>query len=235
MSRKAGPPFDNPSADIILRSSGKIPADFRVFKLLLSLASPFFATAFTLPQPEAGDAATPVMEMEEDADTLALLLGLCYPVSVCTLPQLGSLEDLRKVMSAALKLEMDGVQQYLRQVLVEPRFIEEEPLRVYAIACMYGWVKEARKAARNTLSYPAEAPLVGELEHISAGTYRRLLQYRKECGLAASSEVLALSKDAPPSAWVWVWDREKILSWAAIILAGMDVGCSEGAQRKPMR
>ncbi|KAG5654172.1 hypothetical protein H0H81_006554 [Sphagnurus paluster] len=207
MQGKTVTPFDNPAADIILRSSDKIPVDFRVFKLLLSLASPFFAAAFTLPQPEADDTIMPVMEMEEDADTLALLLGLCYPVSVCAPPRLRTLRDLRMVMKAAVKFEMDGIQQHLRTLLVEPRFIEQQPLRVYAIACRYGWIKEAREAARNTLRYPADTPLVDELELISGGTYHRLLQYRKECGETASSAVAALAMQRPASLGGWVWDE----------------------------
>ncbi|KAI5992385.1 hypothetical protein F5J12DRAFT_897285 [Pisolithus orientalis] len=43
------PPFDHEKADVILRSSDG--ADFRVFRLFLSLASPFFETLFDLPQP----------------------------------------------------------------------------------------------------------------------------------------------------------------------------------------
>jgi len=48
----ANAPFDNPDADVIIRSSDNV--DFRVFKLVLSLASPFFTVMFGLPQGPAG-------------------------------------------------------------------------------------------------------------------------------------------------------------------------------------
>ena len=43
-------PFDHPNADIILRSSNKEPVHLWVYKLLLSLASPFSSELFSLPQ-----------------------------------------------------------------------------------------------------------------------------------------------------------------------------------------
>ncbi|KAG5644883.1 hypothetical protein DXG03_007524 [Asterophora parasitica] len=200
--KAAGPPFNRPNGDIILRSSDETPTDFRVFKFLLSIASPFFATAFTLPQPD-GDDETPVMEMDEDTHTLELVLGLCFPVTMHGLPRLESLRDLRLVMETAVKFDMDGIQQYVRTVLVEPRFIETQPLRVFAIACRYGWTEEAQGAAWYTLRYPADDPLVDELELISAGMYHRLLRYRQECGKIAASEVAALAEWNPNSAWLW--------------------------------
>ncbi|KZP24507.1 hypothetical protein FIBSPDRAFT_713764, partial [Athelia psychrophila] len=44
----AAAPFDHPDGDIILRASDSV--DFRVFKLFLSFASPFFRQLFSLPQ-----------------------------------------------------------------------------------------------------------------------------------------------------------------------------------------
>lgn len=52
----ASPPFDDPEADIILRSSDNV--DFHVYKFLLSLVSPVFKSMFALPQislEEGGD------------------------------------------------------------------------------------------------------------------------------------------------------------------------------------
>ena len=46
-SAYASEPFDHAKADIILRSSDNI--DFHVFKLFLSLASPFFEDMFNIP------------------------------------------------------------------------------------------------------------------------------------------------------------------------------------------
>ncbi|KAI9064030.1 hypothetical protein FKP32DRAFT_1531144, partial [Trametes sanguinea] len=42
-------PFDQPSADIVIRSSDSV--DFHVHTQILAQASPFFATMLSLPQP----------------------------------------------------------------------------------------------------------------------------------------------------------------------------------------
>ena len=44
-------PFDDAKADLILRSSDEVPVHFRVFKIILSLASPVFADMFSMPSP----------------------------------------------------------------------------------------------------------------------------------------------------------------------------------------
>ena len=71
-----GFPFDNPDADIILRSSDNV--DFRMYKLDLRRCSPFFAAMFTLPQPlssaEQSEDGIPVIPMSESAVLLRILL-----------------------------------------------------------------------------------------------------------------------------------------------------------------
>src|SRR5271168_4821755 len=105
----ASHPFDHPSADVILRSSDKEPVDFRVHKLLLSLASPFFSEIFSLPQPSTPSVYSdecrdpgglPVVQMTDDRETLHLLLSLCFPVSVSKLPHFSSLQELQGVIEA---------------------------------------------------------------------------------------------------------------------------------------
>ncbi|KAI0255963.1 hypothetical protein BJV78DRAFT_1113987, partial [Lactifluus subvellereus] len=46
-------PFDDADADIILRSSDQV--NFHVYKVILSVASPFFKDMFSLPQPVGAD------------------------------------------------------------------------------------------------------------------------------------------------------------------------------------
>ncbi|KAF9466152.1 hypothetical protein BDZ94DRAFT_1252231 [Collybia nuda] len=197
-AKRAGYPFDHPKADVILRSSGDPPVDFRLFKLLLSLASPFFDVTFTLPQPDSVEDDLPVILMSEDKHTLEILLRLCYPISVEEPMPITSLKDLQLVIQAAMKLEMEGIQKYTRKVLLEPRFIESQPLRVFAIACRYGWAAEARKAARFTLRQPITVPFVEELEYISAAIFYRLQEYHRRCGDIAASRILELANEATP-------------------------------------
>lgn len=210
----ASHPFDNPGADVILRSSDKEPVDFRVHKLLLSLASPFFSEIFDLPQPsspsdESRDpGGLPIIQMTEDRETLRLLLSLCFPVSVSKLPHFSSLQELQKVIEATFKFEMEGLQRHLRAELIALRFIEAQPLRAFAIAYRYGWDREARKAARYTLRHHMNSAFVSELGYISGATYYRLQEYHRMCGEAASSRVtlqplLAEHDDG----WTWVTCR----------------------------
>ncbi|KDR80845.1 hypothetical protein GALMADRAFT_241323 [Galerina marginata CBS 339.88] len=222
----APPPFDNADANVILRSSDKEPVDFRAFKLLLSLSSPFFAEVFTLPQPNTPSAwseerldgagrAIPVVQMSEDSTTLHLLLGLCLPISIHETPRFSSLQDLQKVAEAALKFEMEGVLKYLRGELVTPRFIESQPLRVFAIAYRYGWDAEARKAARYTLRHSIDIPFVSELEFISGATLYRLQEYHRMCGEVASSRAMlqpALAED--DDHWTWITCKRCPAAWS---------------------
>lgn len=205
-------PFDHPDADVILRSSDKEPVDFRVFKLFLSLASPFFAMIFTLPQPnspvyvEELEDGVPVIQMSEDRRTLHLLLQFCYPIALLDVPRLSSLQELQSVTEAAFKFEMDGVKRFAKKTIVEPRFVESQPLRVFAIACRFGWVAEAKIAARHTLRQPMmNSSYFEELVHITAAAYHRLQQYHRICGEVAASR----AKMQPALAefddeWIWV-------------------------------
>jgi len=217
-------PYDHVDADVILRSSDKEPVDFRTFKLLLSLSSPFFAEIFTLPQPtgtplysdECADTSRgiAVVQMAEDRETLRLLLGLCLPVSVNEIPRFSHLLEIQKVAEAACKFEMDGVLKYLRGQLVLPRFIESQPLRVFAIAYRYGWDLEARKAARYTLRHPMNTPFVSELEFISGATFYRLQEYHRMCGEVASSRALLQPALAEwHDVWTWIVCKKCPPAW----------------------
>ncbi|OSD05502.1 hypothetical protein PYCCODRAFT_1465386 [Trametes coccinea BRFM310] len=62
----ASPPFDQPSADIVLRSSDGV--DFHVHSQILAQASPFFATMFSLPQPLKRSACSPASDIPAGAN-----------------------------------------------------------------------------------------------------------------------------------------------------------------------
>jgi hypothetical protein len=205
-------PFDHPDADVILRSSDKEPMDFRVFKLFLSVASPFFAMFFTLPQPnsplytEEYEDGVPVIQMSEDNRTLQLLLQFCYPLALLDVPRLSTLQELQKLVEAAHKFDMDGVKIFTQRTLVEPRFIESQPLRVFAIAIRFGWAAEAKTAARYTLRQPITNPVfVEELVYITAAAYHRLQEYHRICGEVAASRALLQPIIAEfDDDWIWV-------------------------------
>lgn len=213
LSVPAPPPFDHLDADVILRSSDEEPVDFRTFKLLLTLASPFFSELFTLPQSDSlavytddaeGVRGIPVVQMTEDKDTLRSLLVLCTPIAVVQPTRFTSLPEVQKVIEASVKYEMEQLQQYLKQQLVGAQFIESQPIRVFAIAYRYGWDTEARKAARYTLRHNLNVGFFPELEYISGATYFRLQEYHRMCAEVASSRAL-LQPAIMEKEDMWTW------------------------------
>ncbi|KAH9942677.1 hypothetical protein B0H21DRAFT_520626 [Amylocystis lapponica] len=204
MSSQASPPFDKATADIVLCSSDDV--FFRVHKLFLAEASPFFATMFTLPQPTA-DASShdglPMVPVPEDSKTLDDLLRICYPVPD---PTLDKIVRVRDVLSAATKYEMEVAKAVCRRALQSPSLLKE-PLNVYAVAVQFGLWEEALAAAKQTLREPmnisaSDAPPPA-LDRISAVAFYRLLQYRSACKAAAKAAFMEYRGGWPPAGRVW--------------------------------
>ncbi|KAJ8590982.1 hypothetical protein M405DRAFT_880759 [Rhizopogon salebrosus TDB-379] len=190
MSTSASSPFDHPKADIILRSSDGI--DFRVFKLLLALASPFFETMFELPQPADGTSddaknGLPVIPVEEDGKTLDTFLRFCYPSTLAKEPSLESPTDILVVLGAARKYSLDLIESKVSQALVNPKLLEAEPLRCFAIARNARLKHETMTAARYTLREPLIPAWFAEIELITMSDLLALLTYHKKCSNAVES------------------------------------------------
>lgn len=185
-------PFNRSHADVILRTSDNV--DFRFYKLLLTLASPFFANMFALPQPcsldEAADETKyglPIIPVAEKSLVLQKLLGLCSPVYDTELPVLESLDVVMAVLDAADKYDMKCVGKFVVKMITAPEFLEQEPMRVFAIACRYRAELETNVAARYMLRFAVwELAYVAELDFISGSDYQRLVKYHASCGQAMS-------------------------------------------------
>lgn len=184
----AAPPFNKPTADLILRSCDAI--DFRIRRGIIAEASPIFEDMLSLPQPppSPSDCHTttpdaPVVCLSESARTLDLLLRFIYPMPD---PEIAALEDTCAVLEAARKYLMDHT-----ACVVQRRFAAQAaqaPLRAYALACARGWVDEMRVAARASLGRPLEELRDAcELEDLSAGAYLRLQAYHRGCRKVAAS------------------------------------------------
>ncbi|KAG6330050.1 hypothetical protein ID866_9039 [Astraeus odoratus] len=168
-------PFNHPKADVILRSSDSV--DFRVFRLFLSLASPFFETLFDLPQPskETGaDTMTidgpPVIPITEDSKTLDVLLRFCYP---CTLAEDPSL---------AKKYSLDAIEKSICKRLVDPKVLDKDSFRCFAIACNARLKNECLIAAKHTLREPLIPAWFEEIDLITSSDLLILLAYHQKCG-----------------------------------------------------
>jgi hypothetical protein len=155
--KDASAPFDNPDADVILRSSDNV--DFHAFRVLLSLASPIFKDMFAMPQSPDGmnsddmKDGLPIVQMTEGSKTLETLLTMCYPMTLVN-PLVAApveLEDVKALLGAALKYDVATVEERARAWLIAPPFLEAEPVMIYAIACQWNLEKEAKAAARATI------------------------------------------------------------------------------------
>jgi len=190
--RDADAPFNDPEADIIIRSHDLV--DFRVLKVFLKRASPIFHDMFGLPNPGKSSKGTfsldinitkdgvPVVDVTEDSKTLARLLTLIYPLEAEDPMPLGVLKELHALIEAAHKYQMETVIKRLRRWLLQPIFLQREPVRVFAIACRYKMEEEARTAAQATLEMPIlKFPYVEELEYLPSRMLFELLKYHREC------------------------------------------------------
>ncbi|KIJ65530.1 hypothetical protein HYDPIDRAFT_58320, partial [Hydnomerulius pinastri MD-312] len=182
--------FNDIAADVVLRSSDNI--DFRVFKCILSIASPVFKDMFTLPKPKdiapspplQSPKSPPVVPVSENSITLEALLLLCYPAHN---PSLSPFSHAWAVIDAAAKYDMSTVVQRAKE-LVAFRYLESSPLSLYALSCRFGWRELARRAAVETLTikeFGRPSPYVDELEHMTAGALHRLVAFHLACGVAA--------------------------------------------------
>lgn len=187
-------PFDDGSADIVLQSCDGV--DFRVFRSILSKASPFFDGMFMLPPPKspsdnaAEREAVPMVPVSEDSETLDTLLRMCYPVQP---PSLDEVWHVERVAEAARKYEMDWVLRSAEQALM--RLAKTEALGVYATACRFGLRDAARVAARYSLRLPVSTVIETLMqEGIYGECLRNLLDYRSSCCDAALT---------PTHLWLW--------------------------------
>ncbi|KAH9942491.1 uncharacterized protein BXZ73DRAFT_97901 [Epithele typhae] len=217
----ADAPFDQPSADIVLRSADHV--DFRAHRVILAQASPFFADMFSLPQTSPPDAsALPVVDMSEDSKTLRRLLLLCYPVDK---QELDSVADIAPVLAAARKFDMEWPIRLLARDL--DASLSRSPLHAWACACRSGLEDVARRAAeeikRRVSSKAAETEdpdpdsciallptlraaleeegLTDVLQGVSGGAYFRLREYVREASPLFSigpGSISAVADEPPP-------------------------------------
>ncbi|KAL1941196.1 hypothetical protein VTO73DRAFT_7408 [Trametes versicolor] len=173
--RKASDPFDRDDADLIVRSSDHV--DFYVHRLILSLASPVFASMLSLPQPPGTDPVRPVVDVAERSEILDVFFRVLYPTAD---PELQSLSTIREVLESAMKYDVPAVVAGMRRALSQSRPVEDNPLRVFAIACYFGMEAETKVAAEKAvLNNRVTGRFCAELNEIPAGSYYRLLQLNR--------------------------------------------------------
>ena len=171
--------------DVVIVASDGV--QLRVRKSLLSQASPVFSDMFTVPQPNSSldlDASTDPINLSESSKTLKLILSLVDSPPKSLL--IDSLSDIANLLKAADKYDIKTIEEHAIYSLGQPKFLENESLRVYTIASRYGAHDTAALAARRTLRYPLlNTEYFSELEIVDGGTIYRVLRYHKECTAAA--------------------------------------------------
>ena len=182
--------YDFKDADIILRTP--LSKGFRVHKAVLSSASSVFEKLTEgLPEPDILDKATiPEVDVDEAPEDLDLLLRLVYPNIMP--PKFEDFDTLGKTFAILKKYKIEGVQQLLKPILVSPRFLSSDPIRVYAMACRFGFREEAMVAAPFAAAKDLTANIRGEdLRNMSALDYHRLVALSKERLKKSKSDIFA--------------------------------------------
>ena len=176
--------FDAVDADVILRVRGPPKRDFRVHKLILSLASPFFKDLFSLPQPttpishsstQSETVQTDVVEVIDPPRALDAVLRMIYPF---TPPSFGgNLDMIVECLTIADKYEIKGAMSQLRSALSGVN--ASQVLQVYAIASRFGFtglVKSTSQSIISSVNLMGVPQLPSDFEFIPATTYHKLVR-----------------------------------------------------------
>ncbi|PBK78287.1 hypothetical protein ARMSODRAFT_947171 [Armillaria solidipes] len=154
------PSFSLPDADVVLGSSDDIL--YHVDACTLRTTCGLFRTMFSIPQPqgkyaggdeeskEPGSRPTPIPTYEPAA-TLTPLLLLLFGLPLHRPITSWSYDDLERILTLAENWDAQGPISFIRGAISCPRFVEADPLRLYAIAAHFGWEEEMRLAAKFTL------------------------------------------------------------------------------------
>ncbi|EIN08379.1 hypothetical protein PUNSTDRAFT_134765 [Punctularia strigosozonata HHB-11173 SS5] len=176
-------PFDGSVPwDVIIISSDNVK--FHVGRFTLIVASEFFRSMFTLPQPAAFDKEdqphSDAVPVSEDSFVLDRLLRICYPVPD---PVITRVHDIADILKAAEKYEMDYVMTWAKAKLIS--LCATDPLQVYLAACQLHAKDLAATAAKAALKFSEieleQMPMASTWKHTSTSRVRTLLSYHRQC------------------------------------------------------
>ena len=175
-------PFDDPQADLILQSSDKV--HFRVFKPILSLASPVFKDMFSkssTPSQERHDGVR-VVYLTEHSTSLDVVLRHIYPMR---LPEGDKLFYASHLAYFAWEYQVESLGESITAYLTDS--VKHDPVGVYAIAVTYGYNDVGTSAARSCLRLPFSGLRSSYLRCATAEHISDLMRYHAACGEAASA------------------------------------------------
>ena len=175
-------PFDDSQADLNLQSSDKV--NFRVFKNILSLASPIFTDMFSMPSPPSLTSdKVQVVHLSEHSTALDVFLRHIYPVRR---PKAADTLHFASILAEfARKYQVEALDIFITGYLADS--VEWDPVGVYAIAVTYGYNNIVASAARSCLNLPFSCLQSSYLQCVAAENILELLRYHVACGEATSA------------------------------------------------
>ncbi|THH34119.1 hypothetical protein EUX98_g36 [Antrodiella citrinella] len=171
------PDFSDEEADVVLSSQEGIL--FRIHSIILKMSSSWFRTLFTLPQSSkteqtASAMSQEVIPMSESADILEVLLSMACGKEI-PISRLQSIDFIEDLLAVAEKYDMPGPSSIIR-LSVSLTHVRTHPIRVYALACRWGWTEVARTASSHTLHMDLlDKKWAGELRLVGSADLARLM------------------------------------------------------------
>jgi hypothetical protein len=172
--------FDGPDADVILRAPLQPGSDefkdFRVHKLVLSIASGVFQDILSIPQPPhypSEDTTLDIVGVTDPAMVFETFLQFIYPGDSPAIEDLRLVDDIFRL---ADKYAAKGVSEKLKKLLVSPSFLKDDPIGVFVIACRNNLAEEEALAISHTFLIDVIGEIPEEhLQSMTAKAYHRLL------------------------------------------------------------
>jgi len=190
------PLFDDPDADIILRSCDA--QEFRVFKVYIIKCSPVLSKKIrTISGPSDNAISTgpdekllPILHLPDNGAIISSLLTFIFPVPP-VLPS--TVEETMQLLSVAQMYEMGSVLTHMRAyiaTLQDPLIQSDNAFRGYSLACDHGLRPEVVQAARITLKSPLTIEnLEGKLDVMPGSHLYELRRYHQRVKANLSSNV----------------------------------------------
>ena len=177
-------PFTTQDGDVILRA-GPEPGskhDFRVHKVVLSLASHVFKDLFLTAQPDGSQAdPLPVVAITDSPESVDLFLRFIYPGVVP--PANPNLANLVALLTIADKYDVQTIPPAVKGLLANEEVQMDDPFGVYIIARRWGFDNEAKRAAqRVTLAEIRESPFSKDPQSMIGEDFLRLLWFMEKRG-----------------------------------------------------
>ena len=184
-------PFTTQDGDVILRA-GSDPDpkhDFRVHKVVLSLASRVFKDLFLTAQPDdsQGD-PLPAITMTDPPESVDLFLRFIYPGFLP--PTITDPTKLSALLTIADKYDIPTISSLIKRRLADEEILTKDPFGVYVIARSWGFTDEAKGAARMvTLADIMDSPFSGDLKNPAKEDFFRLLWFMQKRGVEANMTI----------------------------------------------